>query len=415
MPFALYLHTFYTLITMKPFFETTTQSSECAARTGIMHTNHGDIQTPCFMPVGTQATVKALDNNDLHTSNAQIILGNTYHLHLRPTEDTIAELGGLHRFMNWNGPMLTDSGGFQVFSLGFQKETKEKQGKNDSENTNTPNAKLSSIDENGVTFRSHIDGSEHRFTPEESIRIQKKLGADIIMAFDECTPDDADHTYARTALERTHRWAQESLDAFNAIPQLFDHQQFLFGIIQGANHDDLRLESTKYICDLPFDGIAIGGESIGYNMEATKTILELIEPYIPKDKPRYTMGVGFSPADLFAVVERGVDMFDCVAPTRIARNGALYNKAAGPDKKFRINITNAKFKKDISPIDDTCSCFTCQNHTRAYLNHLFAVDELLGYRLASIHNVHVMLNTMKEIRAAITEDRFMKLKQEWGL
>ncbi len=406
---------------MKPFFELHKISSDCKARLGVIHTDHGDIQTPTFMPVGTQATVKALDREDLTRAGAQIILGNTYHLHLRPGEDLISELGGLHQFMNWGGPILTDSGGFQVFSLGAQKEKKSAERastsriQNETDNLNTPNAKLASVDEDGVTFRSHIDGSEHRFTPHESIMIQKKLGADIIMAFDECTPDAADHNYARAALERTHRWAKQSLDAFAQIPQQFDHRQFLFGIIQGANHEDLRLESAQFIASLPFDGIAVGGESIGYNMEATRATLDLISTHLPQDKPRYTMGVGFSPADLFAVVERGVDMFDCVAPTRIARNGALYNRQVGPEKKFRINITNAKFAEDTSPIDVSCACFTCQHHTRAYLHHLFATQELLGYRLASIHNIHFILSLMRDMRSAIADDSFLKLKAEWRL
>lgn len=391
---------------MDTFFELKKTDTRTRARLGVMHTNHGDVQTPCFMPVGTQATVKALDGRDLHELDAQIILGNTYHLHLRPGEDTIATLGGVHQFMHWNRPMLTDSGGFQVFSLGLPSNKKDA-------NNNSEHSKLTSIDENGVTFRSHIDGSTHRFDPATSIMIQKKLGADIIMTFDECTPDKADALYARGALERTHRWAKESLDAFQTIPQQYKHRQFLFGIIQGANHDELRLESTKFISSLPFDGIAVGGESIGYNMEATRRTLELIEPHLPEDRPRYTMGVGSSPVDLFDVVERGIDMFDCVAPTRLARNGALYSHTAGADKKFRINIDNAQYATDTTPIEVGCTCFTCTNHTRAYLHHLFDAEELLAYRLASIHNVHFMLELMRQIREAIAQDRFLEMKKDW--
>lgn len=392
---------------MNTFFELKKKDATTRARLGVVHTDHGDIETPCFMPVGTQATVKTLDGRDLHELDAAIILGNTYHLHLRPGEDTVAALGGLHQFMHWDRPMLTDSGGFQVLSLGAQMMAKKK-----NEGFDTAD-QLAKIDEDGVTFRSHIDGSTHRFTPEISIDIQKKLGADIIMAFDECTPDAADADYARRALDRTHRWATQSLEAFQSLPQQYSHRQFLFGIIQGANHEDLRLESTKFITSLPFDGVAIGGESIGYNMEATRKTLELIEQHLPEDKPRYTMGVGFSPTDLFDVVERGVDMFDCVAPTRLARNGALYNRAAGADKKFRINIDNAAYATDTKPIDETCTCFTCKNHTRAYLHHLFDAEELLAYRLATIHNVHFMLELMRQIREAIAQNRYTQFKEEW--
>jgi queuine tRNA-ribosyltransferase len=356
------------------------------------------------MPVGTQASVKALGNDDLLAADTSIILGNTYHLHLRPGEDRIAHLGGLHQFMHWQRPMLTDSGGFQVLSLGAQMA---RNGGEDAKN------QMAKIDEDGVTFRSHIDGSTHRFTPEISITIQKKLGADIIMAFDECTPDNADYAYAAQALGRTHRWAQESIDAFQQLPQVHSHRQFLFGIVQGANHADLRIASAKFITALPFDGIAIGGESIGYNMAATRETLDLLAPYLPEDRPRYTMGVGSSPQDLFDVVARGIDMFDCVAPTRLARNGALYTHAAGSAKKFRINITNAQYADDTEPIESGCVCYTCQNHTRAYLHHLFAADELLALRLSSIHNIFFMVELMRQIRAAIAEDRFVAFQNEW--
>ena len=389
---------------MNTFFTQVKVDKSGRARLGIIHTDHGDIETPVFMPVGTQATVKALGNDDLLAADASIILGNTYHLHLRPGEDRIAALGGLHAFMNWQRPMLTDSGGFQVLSLGAQMA---RNGGEDAKN------QMARIDEDGVTFRSHIDGSTHRFTPESSIGVQKKLGADIIMAFDECTPDDADHDYASRAIGRTHRWAEESVAAFQSIPQVHAHRQFLFGIIQGANHADLRVESAKFITALPFDGIAIGGESIGYNMAATRETLDLLAQYLPEDKPRYTMGVGSSPQDLFDVVERGVDMFDCVAPTRLARNGALYSRAAGAEKKFRINITNAPFADDTRPIEEGCTCYTCQYHTRAYLHHLFAADELLAMRLASIHNVFFMLELMRNIRAAIARDEFLSFKESW--
>ena len=438
-------------------FEVTHKDKKSKARTGIIHTDHGDIETPEFMPVGTQATVKTLDSLDLENLDAQIILGNTYHLHLRPGEDLIAEMGGLHKFMNWNKPILTDSGGFQVFSLGLQKNKLDKlpsplQGEGQGvrlscDGSGLPadeagvkfggqQGKLVNIDDNGVTFTSHLDGSKHRFTPESAIEIQHKLGADIIMAFDECTPDDADLDYTKKAMTRTHDWAERCITKhgeLNRLPsplqgegQGVRYRQFLFGIIQGAQHKKLREESAKVISAMDFDGIAIGGESIGYNMEATKKILDWVNPIIPEDKPHYTMGVGHSPKDLFEVVERGVDMFDCVSPTRVARNGTLFispqtwNKESpsplqgeGLGVRYRINIINSKHKNDPSPIDPNCACSTCKNHSRAYLHHLFKSGELTAYRLATIHNVHFMLNLMKEIREAIKEDRFLEMKKEW--
>ena len=383
------------------FFEITHKDKNSRARTGLIQTDHGIIETPDFMPVGTQATVKTLSKEDLNTIGAQIILANTYHLHLRPTEDLIAKFGGLHKFMNWDKPILTDSGGFQVFSLGLQKEAKDE----------TSNEKLVSIDDDGVTFKSHLDGSTHRFTPEEAINIQHKIGADIIMAFDECTPDDADIAYTKKAMKRTHEWAERCISEHKKNTKYHGYQQFLFGIIQGANHEELRKESAKIISSLDFDGIAIGGESIGYNMGATKNILDWVSDIIPEDKPHYTMGVGFNPSDLFEVVERGIDMFDCVAPTRVARNGRLFvHKEINP--KMYINIKNSEFKTDDQPIDTKCGCFTCQNHTRAYLHHLFKAEEILGLRLASIHNLYFFLELMRQIRKAIKEDRFLELKKD---
>lgn len=397
------------------FFEITHKEKKTSARTGIIHTDHGDIETPTFMPVGTQATVKSLDPRDIEKVGANIILANTYHLHLRPGENLISEFGGVHKFMNWHKPILTDSGGFQVFSLGAQMEQ-------------TEHTKLAEIDDDGVTFRSHLDGSKKRFTPEIAIDIQHKLGADIIMAFDECTPDLASQSYARQAVERTHRWAEKSLTEHKKNTKFHGYQQYLFGIIQGAQHRELREESAKFISNLDFDGIAIGGETIGYNMEATKKILDWINPIIPEEKPHYTMGVGFSPIDLFEVVERGVDMFDCVSPTRMARNGNLFvspyslpllegDDVSGANARgglrYRLNITNAKFKSDKKPVDNFCTCYTCKNHSRGYLHHLFAANELLAYRLATIHNLHFFLNLMNEIREAIRKDKFLELKKEW--
>lgn len=379
---------------MQPLFELIHEDNTTGARAGIMHTDHGDIPTPCFMPVGTQATVKTLDQNDLEKLDAPIILGNTYHLHLRPGEDLIDELGGLHKFMNWDKPILTDSGGFQVFSLGLQKEIKN--------NKPHGNAALVEIDEDGVTFKSHLDGSTHRFTPEAAVQIQHKIGADIIMAFDECTPDAAPYEYTKEAMERTHRWAERCLNEHKNKKTKKDYRQFLFGIIQGANHRELREESGRFISSLDFDGIAVGGESIGYNMEATGEIMKWLKPILPKDKPRYTMGVGLAPSDLLKVVAMGADMFDCVAPTRLARHGMLFAN----NKVGRININNAPFAKDTNPIDEKCTCEVCAKYSRAYIHHLFNAQEMTAMRLATIHNLHFMLNLMREARQAILEDKF---------
>ena len=404
------------------------------ARAGVIHTAHGDIATPCFMPVGTQATVKTLDSLDLEKLNAPIILGNTYHLHLRPGEDLIDTAGGLHKFMNWKRPILTDSGGFQVFSLGLQKETKlsfrterserEKSLSNerpdrdpslDARDDNKPNNQghLVKIDDDGVTFRSHIDGSTHRFTPESAIEIQHKLGADIIMAFDECTPDRASPGYARQAMGRTHLWAERCITEHKKETNRHGYPQFLFGIIQGAKHQDLREESAKFICSQDFDGIAVGGESIGYNMEATDEILKWVYPHLPADKPHYAMGMGLDPADLLVAVENGIDMFDCVAPTRLARHGMVFTKTKDKTCKHRMNIKNSSFTTDFSPIENGCTCHTCQNYTRAYLHHLFAAEEMTAMRLTSIHNLHFMINLMKDAREAILNNSFAELKNKF--
>lgn len=434
-------------------FELTHTDKKSHARAGVLHNAHGDIETPVFMPVGTQASVKTLDQQDLKNLAAPIILGNTYHLHLRPGEDLIASQGGLHNFMNWPGPILTDSGGFQVFSLSKSKGQKTINKQPNKQDASYPllakegsggghmQGRLVKIDADGVTFTSHIDGSTHRFTPENSIDIQHKLGADIIMAFDECTPDNATYEYATEALTRTHAWATRSLTQHqksqlhqgdtpdglqksktsNLKPNTYT--QHLFGIIQGALHRDLRKESAKFISSLDFDGIAIGGESIGYNMKATAEILDWVYPIIPPDKPHYTMGVGLSPLDLLIAVEHGADMFDCVAPTRLARHGMVYISppfkegppagGGGGRTGHRLNLTSSSNKTDTRPIDEHCECSTCRNYTRSYLHHLFAADEITGLRLATIHNIHFMLKLMREARQAILEDRFLELKKEW--
>ncbi|MBI4098798.1 MAG: tRNA guanosine(34) transglycosylase Tgt [Candidatus Magasanikbacteria bacterium] len=408
---------------MSSFFELIHEDKKTGARAGVLHTAHGDVPTPCFMPVGTQASVKALDSKDVEVLDAPIILANTYHLHLRPGEDTIARLGGLHKFMNWNRPILTDSGGFQVFSLGSNVILEAERSEADriqskkQRGSIAPSAlqndkghgALVAIDDDGVTFRSHLDGSEHRFTPEIAMDIQHKLGADIIMAFDECTPDNVDHARAKEAMDRTHKWAERSLAAHNALSlraKRSNLTQHLFGIIQGAAFEDLRKKSAGFITSLPFDGIAIGGESIGFNMDETRKTLDYLAPLLPSNKPRYTMGVGYQPQDFYDVVTRGADMFDCVSPTRMARNGTVFTS----DGQF--HITNAEYKEDASPIEAGCTCHTCKNDSRAYLHHLFKAQELSAYRLATIHNLHHFLSYMREMRAAILEDTLSSFRAE---
>ncbi len=410
-------------------FELTSKDIKTRARTGILHTDHGKVETPVFMPVGTAAAVKSLDSGDMEALGAGIILANTYHLHLRPGAEKIEKFGGLHRFMDWKGAILTDSGGFQVWSLSKQaassqqpRESREptalsrglliRPEASDDADPKTDHG-LSKIDDEGVTFRSHIDGSTHRFSPERAIEIQHQLGADIIMAFDQCTSDSSSEAEARLAMERTHKWAKQSLDAHLTGSHAPAHKQFLFGIIQGSIYKNLREESAKFITSLPFDGIAVGGETTGFNMEKTKEVLEWLRPILPKDKPLYTMGVGASPEDFFTVIEQGVDMFDCVAPTRLARNGSLYCRAAGQKNKFRIDIGNLQYAEDSAPIDNECACSTCARYSRAYLRHLFISKELTYYRLATRHNLNFMLSLIKKIRAAIRAGKFLEFKNKW--
>jgi queuine tRNA-ribosyltransferase len=352
-------------------FQVEATCPETGARTGFLRTAHADIPTPAFMPVGTQATVKSLAPEDLTRIGARIILANTYHLYLRPGADVVAELGGLHRFMAWEGALLTDSGGFQVFSLGH----------------------LGKIDEDGVLFRSHIDGSEHYLTPERATEIQQLLGADIIMAFDECAPHTSDHAYARAAMERTHRWADRCLAAKTRTDQA------LFGIVQGATYADLRRESACFVGERPFAGCAIGGLSVGEPKETMYAMLEETVPLLPVEKPRYLMGVG-APEDLVEGVARGIDMFDCVLPTRVARNGALFTRSG------RINVRNAAHRLSDKPVEVGCDCHTCSHFSLGYLHHLFRCEELLAYRLASIHNLRFMERLMIDIRLAIREGEF---------
>ena len=385
---------------MKFSFSVVAKDTRTKARAGILDTAHGEIRTPTFMPVGTAGSVKALSPEDLKGCGAQIILGNTYHLYLRPGDRIIRRLGGLHRFMRWDGPLLTDSGGYQVSSLGLFKENAGR--------------RFTRIDDNGVTFTSHLDGSRHRFTPQKSIEIQRNLGADIIMAFDEATPARG-KAYAREAMQRTHRWlklCKQRWSRFGNERSRGEHPQALFGIIQGGNYRDLRRESARYVVEQDLPGIAIGGGSIGRNPEETSENVGWVSDLLPVQKPLYLMGVGVNPADILAAVECGADLFDCVAPTRLARMGHLYSgilQISRTRKKFqsewkngRLNIGNAKFRLDRRTTHDDCDCYTCRSgFTRAYLHHLFKSRELLYYRLASLHNVRFMIRLTERLRSAI--------------
>lgn len=351
---------------------------QSGARLGRVHTPHGSFETPVFMPVGTQATVKGMSPDELKEVGANIILSNTYHLFLRPGQELVREAGGLHNFMNWDRSILTDSGGFQVFSL----------------------SDLRDIKEEGVTFRSHIDGSKKFMSPEISIEVQNALGADIIMCFDECAPYPCDYKYAKKSMEMTTRWAKRCKEA-HARP----HDQALFGIVQGSTYADLRIESAKQITELDFPGYAIGGLSVGEPGSLMNEILEATVPYLPKDKPRYLMGVG-SPDYLIEGAIRGIDMFDCVLPTRIGRNGTIFTSNG------RVIIRDAKYARDYSPMDENCDCYACKNFTRAYVRHLFKCGEMLGMRLATWHNLRFLLKLMEDVREAIKEDRLLDFKKE---
>jgi queuine tRNA-ribosyltransferase len=360
-----------------PFRFSTAPTGIGRARLGTLQTTHGAVDTPQFMPVGTQATVKSLTPGDLRTAGTQIILANTYHLSLRPGHARIAALGGLHRFMAWDGPILTDSGGFQVFSL----------------------AHLGRVDDDGVTFASHLDGSPHRLTPEGAIEIQEALGSDIAMTFDQLVDATLSAAEVARAMERTHRWAERCLAARSRPDQA------LFGIIQGGIDPQLRRQSAATIASLPFDGIAIGGLSVGESKAQMGATLEVVAEALGDDpRVRYLMGVG-SPPDFFDAVERGIDLFDCVLPTRVARNGQLWTSQG------KLNLRNARFQDDPGPVDPECGCETCRNHSRAYLAHLFRAQELLAYRLSSLHNVTYTLNLMRRIRGALADGSFASLRK----
>jgi queuine tRNA-ribosyltransferase len=352
---------------------------QSGARLGRVHTPHGIIETPAFMPVGTQATVKTLSPEELKQMDAHIILSNTYHLFLRPGHELVRKAGGLHRFMNWDRPILTDSGGFQVFSL----------------------SEMRKITEEGVHFRSHLNGDKMFLSPEVAMQVQNALGADIMMAFDECPPYPADYAYAKQSLERTSRWAERCL-----ISHERPKDQALFAIIQGGMHEDLRRQSAADLTSMDFPGYAIGGLSVGEPKPLMYEVLDYTVPLMPANKPRYLMGVG-SPDALLEGSIRGIDMFDCVLPTRIARNGTVMTSSG------RLVIRNAKYAEDFSPLDPKCNCYTCTNYTRAYIRHLIKAEETFGIRLTSIHNLHFLLEMMRNVRQAIVEDRLLDYRDEF--
>lgn len=351
------------------------------ARVGVIHTEHGDIPTPIFMPVGTLGTVKTMTVEDLKEMDAKIILGNTYHLYLKPGMEIMRQAGGLHKFMNWDRPILTDSGGFQVFSLSDMRK----------------------INENGVEFRSHIDGSKHFFTPEKSIEIQNDIHSDIMMSFDECVDARADYDYVKQSMERTIRWAKRGLDYHKEHSY---KDQSLFGIVQGGLFKDLREKSVIETTAMDFDGFSIGGLSVGETKEEMIDILNFTTPLLPENKPRYNMGVG-TPDYLFESYQAGIDMADCVLPTRMARHGTALTSEG------RLVVKNASFKDDFTPLDHECDCYTCKNYSRAYIRHLVNVNEILGARLLSYHNLYFLLKLCENIRQAIMEDRFLEYKEEF--
>lgn len=403
-----------------------TIAKDNSARVGVLNTPHGQINTPTFMPVGTVASVKALDPKDLIEAKTQIILGNTYHLNLRPTSEVIKKMGGLHNFMNWNGPILTDSGGFQAFSLGAMIEHGVRKSGQKSK-SQSKSSILSKIAEEGIEFTSHLDGSKHFLSPTRSIDIQLNLASDICLCLDELLSPLATPDYVTKSLERTHSWETQSLKHFRKNASKSPNpNSLIFGIVQGVFDAEIRRQEAAWASTLPFDGISIGG-SFGtsphwgddtLNWAAGKAIyktLEWVIPLLPTNWPIHILGIG-EVEDLFNCIELGADMFDCVAPTRRARNGSLYinPKSGGTSKnKFTLNITNSKFTKDPSPIDPQCRCFTCLNHSRAYLRHLYLAKELLYFRLASIHNVYFINNLVEEIRSSIKDKQFKLLKASW--
>ncbi|MCL4360714.1 tRNA guanosine(34) transglycosylase Tgt [Patescibacteria group bacterium] len=401
---------------MQPTFELSSTSRECSARTGVLRTAHGSIETPCFVPVGTQASLKSLSSEEIRASGTQLLFVNTYHLHLRPGEETIKALGGVHTFMHHDGPLISDSGGFQAFSLGLGLEhgvgkiadifpDEEKRTINFAKTAKS----LVHVDPDGVTFRSHVDGRKLRLTPESSIRIQEALGTDIALALDECTSPLSPKSYVREALLRTTRWAGRSLEAHKSKRQL------LFGIIQGGHYRDLREKACRTIGSLPFDGFAVGGD-FGRSKREMVRITALVMNSIPRDKPRHILGIG-EIDDIFRIVENGADSFDCVMPSRLGRMGHILHKSKIKDQRstisFTYDITKKVFSKDSKPLDEACLCWVCQTYSRAYMHHLFRTRELLGYRLATYHNVSFLNTLVGDIRRAIRNNSFIKLRNSW--
>jgi len=365
---------------MQPIrYELIKTCKQTGARLGRVHTPHGSFETPIFMPVGTLATVKTMSPEELKEMNAKIILSNTYHLWLRPGEDIVAEAGGLHKFMNWDGAILTDSGGFQVFSLSDMRK----------------------IEEEGVHFRNHLNGEKLFLSPEKAMEIQNKLGPDIMMALDECPPFPATHDYMKASVERTSRWAERCLKA-HARPD----EQGLFGIVQGGEFEDMRAQSARDLVSLDFPGYAIGGLSVGEPKDVMNRVLEFTTPLLPSGKPRYLMGVG-SPDALIDGAIRGIDMFDCVLPTRIARNGTCMTSSG------RLVVRNAKYARDFGPLDEHCDCHVCKNYSRAYIRHLIKCNETFGFRLTTYHNLYFLLKLMEQVRTAIREDRLGDFRNEF--
>jgi queuine tRNA-ribosyltransferase len=365
-------------------FDFQLQHTDGSARAGELVTPHGKALTPFFMPVATQATVKSLTPEEVRGVGAQVVLSNAYHLYLRPGVETVSKLGGLHKFMGWDGPILTDSGGFQAFSMG----------------------PLRKVSDDGIKFRSHIDGSEHNFTPKLATANQEGLAPDIAMCFDQCIAYGATGAEVRQAMDRTHRWAQDCFDVHQASPTGAASGQALFGIVQGGTFEELRDESARAISAIPFHGYAVGGLAVGENKEDMYRFTGQVTELLPQDKPRYLMGVG-SPEDLVEGVARGIDMFDCALPTRVARNGSMFTPEG------RVDISKARYADQQGPLDETCDCYTCQNYSAAYLRHLFRAKELLGLRLASIHNLRFVLSLVERMRAAIFEDRFESFRREF--
>jgi tRNA-guanine transglycosylase len=392
---------------MKPFdFRITKKDSKSGARLGEIHTPHGTIQTPAFVPVGTQATIKSLAPNEIHELGVELFFVNTYHTYLRPGLDVIRNAGGLHGLMGWDRAIITDSGGFQVFSLARPKFSPK--------DRDQESPSLVTINEDGVTFRSHWDGTKHEFTPESSMQYQWDLGSDIHIAFDDCTGYPITEKRARASMERTHRWAERSLAEHKRLADKAAENnkpyQALYGVIQGSIYEDLRKESAKFICGLDTDGIAIGGVSVGETKQEMQKVLDWVTPILPEEKPRHLLGVG-EIDDIFPLIAHGMDTFDCVQATRLARMGRVY---VTDQPHHEIDITKSTFAQDFSPLEKNCTCFACRTFTRAYIHHLFHVKELLGYRLTTIHNIHFIHTLVDQIREAIAQDRFLDLAQMWG-